>query len=602
MMENQSSNGYKIVGNKQDTKKETKKFKWFAFGCLTSIALIILFITTFFVGLAIFGKRTTPQIKQHTVLNLIISGNLEEHREVDDSFFSLTPSPTASDIIRKINLAAEDNSVDGILLEPRFIVAGYPVLNELIEALDNFKQSGKFIYSYMEMASNRDYYLASVADRVYLNPASSSGIYLSGTSITSLYMKDLLDKLGVEMTVLHSGRFKGVGEEYVRQDMSTEMKESLNNLLDHYYQQFMKDISSRRDMSMDAIQHLLEERDDLLITGQNAIDYDLVDILNTRELILEELKDGGLSRILSFNSYRPKDKTVKRNDIIAVVYLQGIIAASTEGIFDIDTYLSSSKVKRLLTNLKTDDRVKAIVLRVNSPGGSALESDIIYHIINDVKESKPIVVSMGNSAASGGYYISAPADYIVADNYTLTGSIGVAGMIPNIHNMGQSIGINPETISRGKFSNFLNPWEPINPEEIQSLQRNLDNVYDEFIQRVSTGRDMPSDQVHQVAQGRIWTSKDALELGLIDEVGTLSVAIDKAAELQGIMEYEVITYPKTRSLFDIIIDKRFSVSLLKDITLLKLLPEDKVKQYLEIIKVLKNDTIHFMSPIIIIDN
>jgi protease IV len=583
----------------QKQQESKKRFKWFAFGCLTSIAIAIVTTTVFMIGFSAMRQRKPARISPGTFLHLKLSGSIEEHVEFDQDIFSMSKSASANTIVDKINAATFDPRITGLLLEPRFIMAGYPVLNEILDAIDSFKQTGKKVYAYLEIASNRDYYLAASADEIFIHPSASSGIYLSGVGISTLYMKDLLAKLGVEATVLHSGEYKGAGEEYVRNEMSPQMLETLNTLLDDFYTLTIEKLADMRNLDTQIIRQILEERDDLLINQYYAIESGLVDSMMSLDDLLTFLESNGHS-IIKFSSYQAQTTPVSGTDKIAIVYLQGMITMSSSG-FDYYNYISASKVKDIVENLEKDKSVKGVVLRINSPGGSALESELIHDHILRLKRTKPVVVSMGATAASGGYYISAPSDYIVADPFTITGSIGVAAIIPNFSKTITSIGAHPQSLSRGKFSNFLNVWEPVQEEDVKSMQRGLDNTYDEFLLRVHQGRNIPMADVEEVAQGKIWTSYRAKDVGLIDDVGSMTSAVNKAAELAGLEEYSTQIHPKTKTFFDLLMERRFDLNVLTG-----LVTEDiPVSKQFEYVRKLffsaKTDPIQYLLPVIVID-
>jgi len=570
------------------------KQKWFAFGCLTAILLLIISSILVFSGLMLLSRQKKDPIRPDTFLNLQISGMIEEHREIDQDFFYFSRNPSARQIIDKINAAVEDDRIVGIILEPSFVISGYATLNELVIALERFKARGKPIYAYLETASNSDYYLASVADQIYLHPSASSGILLSGIGISSLYMKDLLDKLGVEITVLHAGDYKGAGENFTRMEMSPEFRESAAELVDDIYENLLDNLSKQRDWEPGQWRAIFEEREELFIKGDYALEEGVVDQLASRETMLEELGINS-EHILSSGKYNPRASFRGERAKIAVVYLQGAIMLPTGGFNQ--NYISSQKVEKIFKKIEKDRRITAVVLRVDSPGGSALESEKIYQQIKRLNISKPIVISMGNSAASGGYYIAAAGDYIVADPYTITGSIGVAAMIPNLEQMGKKIGVRPHTISRGKYSNFLNLWEGQDQESIAALQRSLDDTYIEFKERVAEGRSIPYNEVEAVARGRIWSSHKALEVGLIDEIGNLDRAIRKAAEMALIVDYQTIYLPETKTLFELLLEKRFDLRVLTDVIYNSIYTDEKLRAAERLFQIVKNEPLQMLSPV-----
>ncbi len=574
-------------------KGSEKKLMWFAFGCLTSIILIMG--VTFFsiIGLVSMSRKPSVKIAQNSILRISISGSIEEHRELDQDIFFLSSSHSATDLIRKIDAAAKDPNISGLLLEPKFISVSYPVLNEICDAIANFRGKGKTVYAYLEMASNRDYYLAASADKIYLNPSASSGIYLSGIAISSLYMKDLLDKLGVEMTVIHIGDYKGAGEEYVRNTMSPEMIESISLLLDDIYEQIIFDLAQKRGLSFNSIKSIFEERDDVFINGDYALESRIVDELAYHRDILDLLKDYGHETV-GLSKY---PVTVYKNKVpekIAVVYLNGNIAPATGKIQD--TNLSAAKVKSIFEKIEKDSNIKAVVLRIDSPGGSALESDIIYRYISQLKETKPVLVSMGGAAASGGYYISAPADYIFADPYTITGSIGVVGMIPNFAGLSEKIGTTSQSIERGKYSNFFNLWEKPKKSDIDALKRSMNETYQEFLTRVVDGRGIDRQELELIAEGRIWSGKRAVSLGLVDEMGSLLNTVEKASEYAGIQEYNTVVYPKTRTLLDVFLESRFDLPAISIFH--KSFVEDEIKNLQKLYDTVKNAPVQMLAPVL----
>jgi protease-4 len=574
------------------------KQKWFAFGCLSAIIILFIIAIVSISSLMILGRRKPAQVKTGTYLTLQLSGAIEEHKELDQDMFSLSKTLSARDIVNRINIAKDDPNISGIILEPRFLAAGYATLNEIIDALSRFKESGKPVYAYLDLAANRDYYLVSAADKIYLNPSASSGIYLSGVGISSLYMKDMLNKLGVEMTVVHAGDYKGAGETLTRMNMSPQFRESVTDLLDDLYLQLLEDVAQRRNLSFDHIREVYETRRDLLINQDYALDMNIVDQLASREMMLNSLGIED-NRLMKIENYQSKPSLPKVHHKVAVVYLQGSISVPTDSFTQ--QSINSRKFANIVKTIDKDPAIAAIVLRINSPGGAALESDKIYHQITKLNTTKPIVISMSDVAASGGYYIAAPGDYIFADPYTITGSIGVVAMIPNLYNTGQKIGINPQTIYRGKYSNFMNIWEKPNPADIIALQRSLDSTYDEFKQRVVDGRGMTQTNVERVAKGRIWSSKSALENGLIDEIGTLDRAVEKAAELAGLPDYRTVYLPETQTFFDLIMEKRFGINVFQDLVRSSISIDERLEYTEQLYRSIKNEPIQMLSPVIFVD-
>ena len=584
-----------------DNKREGKiKRRWFTFGCLTTFIFLIIISVSSVISLVKLGsKQVAPTIHPGTYLNIKLSGSLVEHKEVDEDLFSISDKTlSVRQLIDRIEHAAIDNNISGLILEPAAVSAGYATMSELIDAIELFKMSGKQVVAYLETAYNSDYFIASAADKICLVPSQSGGVYLSGIGISALYMKNFFDKLGIEINVLHSGNYKGAGENFNRNEMSTQMKETYNQLLDDIYFQMLTDISVRRKLNFGEIFNIYEKREELFINGDFAVESGIVDELCHRDRLIENL---GLKekQISSITKYDYKLPLVKRKDTIAVVYLQGNIGQSSSS-FDTNV-LSSKKVEKIIKEVKKDPSIKGIVLRVNSPGGSALESEKIYQFLVKELSDKPLIISMGDVAASGGYYISAPGDYVFADPYTLTGSIGVVSMLPNAHQAGKNIGFNVQSITRGKFSNFLNMWEKPNRVDLNAMQKNMDNVYLEFKDRVATGRQLSIDEVEKVAQGRTWSSRKALKNNLIDEVGSLNLAIARAAALAEVADYQVSYFPHTKSLIDLIIENKFDFLVLERIIKQKMIKDPAFERAYRLLEIMRNEPILMITPATVTD-
>ncbi|MCK4358920.1 MAG: signal peptide peptidase SppA [Candidatus Cloacimonetes bacterium] len=489
-------------------------------------------------------------IKPNTYLELSLGGLHHDHNEYDGIFF-LKEKISIGDICRKLDKAKQDSRIKGIILKPEFYRAGWSFTKELRDKLLDFKQSGKKIYSYIDITLDKGYYLASVSDSIFLNPSTSAGIALAGIGAEISYYKGFLDKIGIEFTVLHQGKYKGSGEIFNRKKMSEPLRESFTKFIDDLYNQYMDDLVNTQKFSDSDIEEIMEERPEFVISGQRALDLQLVDALSyEKEFENIVLKNNTL---VNFKDYTIKIKKYS-SDKIAVIYAQGLIMMS-----DIDAGFSGDYRKITEKNIiKELDRiqrmksVKALVFRVNSGGGSALISDIILNKLEEVNAKIPIVVSMGNMAASGGYWISCKADYIFAQPNTLTGSIGVVGIIPNWQKLREWADINTYQIKRGKYATYLSPNFATSQEDIKSLTFEMEELYNEFKDLVAEGREMTLDEVEKIAQGRIWTGIDAVKVGLVDELGSLDDAIAKAAELAEIEDYSILVLPAKKGLIDIL--------------------------------------------------
>ncbi len=527
--------------------------KWFGIGCLTSVVVVVLVFFLAFVGIGKvagkhFGNDKQKEIVENSFVHVVVSGNIEEHKEFDSSFFSKSEF-SAFEIIAKIKAAQDDPKITGMILEPKYMQCGYATLNEIISSIRKFKESGKPVYAYLKTASDKQYYLAAIADKIYLNPSNSTGIVFSGIGINSLYYKNLLDKVGVEMKVIHAGKYKGAGENYTRNTMSIPVRESLDSLFEDYYAEIIYQIAKNRGIPERELKHIFEERENYFIRNKEALSLKLVDGLKQREQFL-----GNLSitedNLVDLKNISPK-KTIEKS-AIAVVFAEGTLTG-VKSEFASQNIISAKKYVKILQDIEADDKIKGVVIRVNSPGGSPLESDIINEQIKQLKLKKPVVISMGNVAASGGYFIASNANYIFADPMTITGSIGVVMMIPNLSGLGEKMGVNSETIEKGKFANFLNPWKEISPAHTQILKNEIEIVYADFKRVVSEGRKMDVKELEKYAQGRVWSAQQALKNKLIDEVGDLSVALKKVSELAQISPTDGFqTFPKKSSLYEML--------------------------------------------------
>jgi protease-4 len=576
------------------------KGKWFAFGCLTSVLIVIIFLVSLVISMSKMGNigssNIAHKVEENSSLHLKISGEIIEYNEFKDDLFGNPFSPeivAAHDIIEKIRMATSDPKINSIILEPKFIAAGYSTLHEIATALQNFQKSGKQVYAYLEMCSTKDYFLASFADEIFLNPSASAGILLTGVGGTSLFYKDLFEKVGVEMTVLHAGKYKGAGENYYLRQFSAPVKRNINNLYSDIYENLLHTISQNRAISAEQIDFIFEERDQIFINQRSALDYQLVDNLSFREdfingLISEE------DKLVAAADYQVKRKSAPQQEKIAILYLQGQISPQVNQFQP--NILSAKKLDDAVDKILQDNSIKGVVVRIDSPGGSALESEIMHDKLSKLRLKMPVVVSMANVAASGGYYIATPSDYVMADKFTITGSIGVVAMFPNIAGLRQKIGVSTDELGRGKYSNILDFYSKPDPEMLSSFKRGIDQTYQEFKVRVSEGRQMDLAQVESVARGQVWSSKAALENGLIDQVGNLNAAKAKAAELAGIDQYHEKFFPQQKSFLEDFLMEKLQLTATAGIGN-DLLEKLNLGELIEKLELIENDPIQMILPI-----
>ncbi len=453
-----------------------------------------------------------------------------------------------NDILRNIENAKTDANIKGIYMELSSIPTSTATLQELRNKLVEFKESGKFIVTYSESYAQGAYYVASVADKIILNPEGM--LDLHGMASQIMFYKHLLEKLDVEMQIVRgpNNRFKSAVEPYFLDKMSEANREQMDKLLGTVWGQILEGISQTRNISVDQLNQIADNLE-TYFDADKALEYGLVDNLYYKDQVLEELKGltgsnksiNAIGNAKYAKSY--KDKNASKNEV-AVIYASGQIfdgKGSSENIY-------SEDLSKVIRKAREDDNVKAIVLRVNSPGGSAVASAIIGRELDLAKEVKPVIVSMGNYAASGGYWISAKADYIFADPTTLTGSIGVFGTFPNAKGLlNNKVGLTFDVAKTNENADFGSITEPLTPFQYAKLQEMVVKTYDDFTRRVAEGRGLRQTYVDSIGQGRVWAGADAIGLGLVDQLGDMEDAIAYAVQKAGLAEdYKVVELPKEK--------------------------------------------------------
>jgi protease-4 len=559
------------------------------------IGLLVVIFTVIIVKSIPAKKKVV--VKPDSYLELKLGGVHHDYNLYEDIFF-IKEKSSVGEVCRKLDAAKQDTRIRGIILKPEIYMGGWALTKELRDKLLDFKKSGKKIYAYIDIAADKGYYLATVADSIFLNPAMSAGIALTGIGAEVSFYKGLLDKMGIEFTVLHQGQYKGTGEIFSRKTMSQPMRESYAKLVDDLYNQYISDFAEDRNLSLYKIKDIMEERPDFLISGQRALDLELVDALSSEK----EFRNIVLAHhfLINIKDYSVQVKLHSPNKI-AVLYAQGpIVMSDGEMGFTGDyRHITAEDVTKQLERIQRTKSVKALVFRVDSGGGSALVSDVIWNELKKANARIPVVVSMGNLAASGGYYISCGADYIFAQPNTQTGSIGVVSLIPNWQKLRKWADVNTYQIRRGKYANFLSPNFAPSQKDKESLTLMMENVYKEFKERVAEGRKMSLTEVEKVAQGRVWTGIDAVENGLVDELGGLDDAIAKAAELAGVEDYSTLVLPTRKGLLDIIKEEKlFNVETIVDVYLKNANPdifEDVIDQK-DLIKMATQEPVQLIMP------
>jgi protease-4 len=509
------------------------------------------------------GESGTADVKPNSVIRISLDQELPELTDnvASQGSFSLEDSgtPGLRATIKALEYAKTDSDIKGIYMDLETQPMGAATRSSLRNALLDFKKSGKFIIAYSTRYSQGSYYMASVADKVYLNPQGS--IEWAGIAAQIPFFKGMFDKLGISAQVYYAGKFKSATEPFRRTEMSSENKVQVREYMEANYQMMLSDIAASRKMEYSELRHLADEF--IIRTPYDALSHKMVDGLKYKDEILTELRKLlKLTKKDKINSIELADyvlanpeKAGSGDGEIALVYAEGSITdgKSDGGGIGGDTYSA------LFRKLREDEDVKAIVLRVNSGGGSALASELMWRELELCKqEKKTVIVSMGDVAASGGYYIAANADKIFAENNTITGSIGVFGMIPNAGKfMREKLGITYDTLKTGKYSVAAqrNIYYEFNESEGAIIQQMIDSTYHNFLTRVANGRKMTVEQVNEIAQGRVWTGKKALELHLVDSIGGLQDAINTAATFSKLKKYKLAQYPKPKKPLEILLNK-----------------------------------------------
>lgn len=545
-----------------------KDFFKFTLATLTGIVLsgIVLFI----IGIAtlvgiISSSDTETVVKKNSVMMLDLKGTLVERTQ--ESLEGLLGKFTGEagntygldDILASIKKAKENDNIKGIYIQASWLDAPYASLQAIRTALEDFKKSGKFVVAYSDNYTQGLYYLSSVADKVMLNPKGM--IEWRGLASAPIFYKDLLQKLGIEMQVFKVGTYKSAVEPFTSTEMSPANKEQVTAFIGSTWNQILDGVSASRKIEKDSL-NAYADRMLMFYPSDESVKCGLADTLiyqnNVRSYLKTLVKISeddrlpilGLDDMINIKKSVPKDKS---GDILAVYYASGEIT-DYDGSATSDEGIVGSKMIRDLRKLKEDDNVKAVVLRVNSPGGSAFASEQIWHAVKELKANKPVIVSMGDYAASGGYYISCAADSIIAEPTTLTGSIGIFGMIPNVKGLTEKIGLTFDVVKTNKFSDFGNLMRPVNGDERALLQMMISQGYDLFVSRCAEGRHMTKEGIEKIAEGRVWTGEMAKGIGLVDELGGIDKALEIAARKAELKGYTIVSYPTKKDILSTLLD------------------------------------------------
>lgn len=533
-----------------------RQFFKFMFASALGLVLGIFLLLLILVGIgASLGSKGDVKVEENSVLHIKFDSEIKERGvnkpfDIDPSTFKPKTSLGLNEILASIEKAAGDDRIKGIYLDIQDVPTGMASVEEIRNALLRFKESGKWIVSYGEVYGQKAYYIASVSDQIWLNPEGI--VEWRGLGSQVVFLKNMFEKLELEPQIIRYGKFKSAVEPLMLDKMSEANRLQTMTYMDALWDQMLAGVSSARGKSVEELDAMAQNAS--IRKAENALSFGLVDALKYKDEVLADLrgrlsieKEDGKINFIALGKYKdaakPKEDAKAGRDRIAVIYAVGGIDTG-EGD---DESIGSETISAEIRKARLDEKVKAIVLRVNSGGGSALASDVIWRETVLAKEAKPFVVSFGDVAASGGYYISCAADTIVAQPNTITGSIGVFGVLFNAQKMlNNKFGISVDTVKTNRFADLGGPLRPLSAVERDIIQESVNDIYFDFIGKVAKGRGLTTAEVDSIGQGRVWSGKDALRIGLVDVLGGLNDAIAIAAKMAGLEDYRVTELPEQK--------------------------------------------------------
>jgi protease-4 len=538
-----------------------KQFFKFVLATMFGVFLVTVILAFVVVGLVVAASgEKTVDVESNSVLHMAFTTPITERTPNNPlaglSFLGLNSEKSIglNDILANIKKAKNDSNIKGIFLDESYMTSGQATTEEIRNALINFKKSGKFVVAYSEIYTQGFYYLASVADKVYMNPR---GMFeFTGFSQQITFLKGALDKLGIEAQIIKVGTYKSAVEPLILTKMSDPNRLQVTSYLGSLYDHFLTGISKSRGINKDSLFNYANSG--RVQFPEDALKLKLIDGLKYKDELLDELKHrtgaGSKSNLASvdLDEYTKSkadnngDDDGSSNNRIAIVYANGEINGG-EGD---DNSIGSERISKAIRKVRLDNKVKAVVLRVNSPGGSSLASDVIWREVAMTKKVKPIIVSMGDYAASGGYYISCAADSIIAEPNTITGSIGIFAILPNMQKLfNDKLGVTFDGVKTGKYADLGDISRPLSAEERAILQNKVNHGYDDFTKAVAAGRGKTQAYINSIGQGRVWTGSQAIKLGLVDRLGNINDAIASAAKKAKLTNYKLVSYPEQKSFF-----------------------------------------------------
>jgi protease-4 len=529
----------------------------FFIGLATGVILVFLsFILLFFALLRFRAKP--PEVADNSVLVLRLNGEIPEKPPVElPVFLGNRPGVTVSGVWTNLKKAAADSRIKAVMLEPENISAGWAKLEEMRSDLEQFRKSGKPVFAYLQTPGAREYYLALAADRIYLGPADP--LMLKGLRAELTYFKKTLDKLGVSVEVEHAGKYKDFGDMFTRSDMSPETREVINSIVDGLYGNIVNRIAAARKKSPEEVRAIVDQGP---YTASQALKAGLVDELRFEDQVWGELKsrlNSGEPNRISIEQYLrvPTESVLStsRNRIALVIGQGDIVRGEPNNNGEDESSLTSYGFNKLLKRIGADSTIKGVIVRIDSPGGEVTASDDIWRQMCLLSKQKPMVISMSDVAASGGYYMAMTGDPIIAYPQTETGSIGVLFGKPVLRGLLDKVGISEDAIQRGKNADIDSPYTPLSPEQKQKLKAGIDESYQDFVTKVANARHSSFGQIEPVAQGRVWLGSQAKDRNLVDALGGLDRAVElvkKKANIPPAEQVSVMTYPTRRSLWDVL--------------------------------------------------
>ena len=516
----------------------------------TIIGIILASLIMFFIFLGtisvLISRQDKPvEIRDNSILVIKLDNPVSDRKPL--LLFSYARTLGLNEILLNISKAKEDKKIKGIYLEPSIIPAGLATIEEIRNAILDFKESGKFVICHSDFYSQTSYYLATAADKIYMNPEGL--IPLLGLRAQLIFFKGTLEKLGIKPEIIRHGKFKSAVEPLMYDKMSDENREQISKLIGSIWDYMISEISARRGITVEKINYLADNLE--IWDAKSTIEHNLIDSLAHKDYVLDKLKElTGTDKskklnLVSLSKYTKvpgarKHKGLAKNKI-AVIYASGTIQLGDEG----EGQISSERISKTIRKARLDSTIKAIVFRVNSGGGSNVASEVIWKELNLARQVKPVIASFGDVAASGGYYISVPADTIVASKNTITGSIGVWGVLLNMKKfLNEKLGITMDIEKTNRYSDFMSGYRSLSAKEREVMQNHVDKIYNTFVTHVSDGRNMNYDEVDKIGEGRVWSGINAKEIGLIDIYGGLTTAIDIAVDKANVEKYRIVELPK----------------------------------------------------------